>query len=200
MHCKLYICVSTSLHSLRQIEFKTCCCKQKHNYCTSFMLPYQIRGFRCNASFLVACVGLITEPLKFLSSWRCWCRGMRYTCVRWIALPTIFSFWGGASCSLLCFPLPVLWPHKSRAIFATSILRFEELLPSVQRSLWGLRFISNGSVDQRSACACVCVFVYVLIPCPSPFLLFLVQRWRELRGLLHFFHQRALSCREKCWT
>lgn len=136
------------------------------------MLPYQIRGFRCNTFFLVACVGLITERLMFLSSLRCWCREMCYTCVRWIALPTIFSFWGGASCCcLLCFPLPVLWPHKSRAIFAASILRFEELLPPVQRSFWGLRFISDGSVDQRSACACVCACLCTC-SCPALHLFF----------------------------
>lgn len=29
-------------------------------------------------------------------------------------------------------------------------------MPPVQRNVWGLRFISNGSVDQRYACACVC--------------------------------------------
>lgn len=172
---KVRVDVSISLHSLRRIEFKTCCHKQRYKYCTRLMLPYQIRGFRCNTFLPVAFVGLIAESSVFLSSLCCCCREVRYTRVQQVATPT-FCFWVGGFLSSSVLPVVAcsVTTREQGAIFAASILRFEKLLPPV-RIFRRLRFISDGSVDQRSACVCVCVcmFVYVLVSCrPSPFLLF----------------------------
>lgn len=139
----------------------------------------------------------------FLSSLCCYCREVRYTRVQRIASPT-FSFWGGVF--LLSSVLPVVacsaTTQEQCAIFAASILRFEKLLPPVQRIFRRLGFISNGSVDQRSACACVCE---CLCTCSYPaachvfFYLLFVRLQRELRGSLRILSE-GMSCHDKYRT
>lgn len=189
---KVRVDISISLHSLRRIEFKTCCHKQRYKYCTRLMLPYQIRGFWCNTFLPIAFVGLIAESSVFLSSLYCCCREVRYTRVQQIATPT-FCFWGGGFLSSSVLPVVAcsVTTREQGAIFAASILRFEKLLPPA-RIFRRLRFISDGSVDQRSACACVCA---CLCTCSYPaalhlfFYLLFVWREREPRGLLRFLSE-----------
>lgn len=162
------------------------------------MLPYQIRGFRCNAFFLVACVGLITEPLMFLSSLRCWCREMRYTGVRWIALPTIFFFLGRGFLLSSVLPIACSVTTQEQNHFCRFHFTFWGTLAAcAAKRLGAALYFEWFSGPEICMCVRVCVSVYVLIPCPSPFLLLLVRRRRELRGLLlffFFFYQRATSC------